>query len=99
MANRHNWTVVGLTAGLLLVGSGSAIATSGGVSSVAVASLQTSEDVGHGAKVSEAASAPGGPVVPDGCKNFGHWVSSEARGMTCGQNVRGGKDAHDSARP
>jgi len=92
MANRHNWTVVGLTAGLLLVGSGSAIATSGGVLSVAVASLQTSEAASD-------TFAPGGPVVPDGCKNFGHWVSSEARGMTCEQNVRGGKDAHDSARP
>ncbi len=82
----------------MLVGSSSAIATSGRVSSVAVASLQTSEDVGDGTKVSRAASAPGGPEVPDGRKNFGHWVSSEALGMTCEQNVRGGKDGHDSAR-
>ena len=57
----------------------------------AAAALQTSADLGHGQKVSRAASAPGGPVVPEGCRNFGHWVSSEARGTTCEDNPRPGR--------
>lgn len=57
----------------------------------AAASLETSAGLGHGEKVSQAASAPGGPIVPEGCRNFGHWVSSEAHGTTCQDNPRPGK--------
>jgi hypothetical protein len=64
---------------------------------VAVVALQMSADIGHGEKVSRAASAPGGPIVPEGCRNFGHWVSSEARGTTCEDSPRPG--GPQDARP
>lgn len=82
-----------LVASLLAVGAPSASALpSRSVPAVAAATaLRLSADLGHGEKVSRAASAPGGPVVPEGCRNFGHWVSSEARGTTCADNPRPGR--------
>lgn len=53
--------------------------------------LRLSAHRGHGQKVSRAASAPGGPVVPEGCRNFGHWVSSEAHVTTCEDSPRPGR--------
>jgi hypothetical protein len=74
-----------LAASVLLVpASSTAVPAAAG----AFLALQMSADLGHGKKVSAAASAPGGPVVPEGCRNFGHWVSSEARGTTCEDNPR-----------
>lgn len=67
------------------------VPTSSVTALAAASALQTSADLGHGEKVSRAASAPGGPVVPEGCRNFGHWVSSEARGTTCEDNPRPGR--------
>lgn len=76
-----------LVAALVLVPAPSGSALTAVVTGAAA--LQMSADLGHGEKVSRAASAPGGPVVPDGCRNFGHWVSSEARGTTCEDSPRG----------
>ena len=82
-----------LAASLLLVVPAPSQAASASVSITAraTASLDISAGLGHGEKVSRAASAPGGPIVPEGCRNFGHWVSSEAHGTTCQDNPRPGK--------
>ncbi|SOC52027.1 hypothetical protein [Ornithinimicrobium cerasi] len=71
-------------------GAAAPLVPAGTMASIAAA-LQMSADLGHGKKVSAAASAPGGPIVPEGCRNFGHWVSSEARGTTCADNPRPGR--------
>jgi hypothetical protein len=90
-----------LVVGVLILSAPSASAVPGRqVPAVATASaLQLSADLGHGEKVSRAASAPGGPVVPEGCRNFGHWVSSEARGTTCADNPRPGRGGKHGDRP
>ena len=82
-----------LTAGVLAVCAPPAAALPSRPSPVvaAASALQLSADLGHGQKVSRAASAPGGPVVPEGCRTFGHWVSSEARGTTCEDTPRPGR--------
>jgi hypothetical protein len=87
-------TALALAAALLLAVPAPSNAASASVPAAvraAVAGLEISADMGHGEKVSRAASAPGGPIVPEGCRNFGHWVSSEARGTTCEDNPRPGK--------
>lgn len=85
-----NKVAVCLTA-LLMSGAGHSVAAAVSLPSTvltAASALQTSADLGHGDKISRAASAPGGPIVPEGCRNFGHWVSSEARGTTCQEDPR-----------
>lgn len=94
-------TATVLAAGVLLLMPLPALAAPPGGSvhlAAAVSALQASADLGHGQKVSQAASAPGGPIVPEGCRNFGHWVSSEARGTTCEENPRPGRSG-DKGRP
>jgi hypothetical protein len=98
-AVRRTATALAAGAFLLLPLPSLAALPSGPVHLAAAASaLRASADLGHGQKVSQAASAPGGPIVPEGCRNFGHWVSSEARGMTCEENHRPGRGA-DEERP